>query len=170
MPWPGLGNFLIGRQRPQPENPYTTYARKHSLENQARHARGMQRIPVVGYEEWAHYNQQAIEDWLQRIVERYNKDHGTSFHNWDDYKHAEIESGRRDQRIRENMRRARTRGGQPYQFSTGSRPRQQRNRFSEASEEWYARAIDPEGIRREMSYNLERDLASDGTGDLGRTR
>jgi hypothetical protein len=165
MQWPGLKNFLMGRGRAQPEDPYITYFRNISLRNKGRDQQNLKPLPLLNREGWSQKNGQAISDWQRRVVERHNRDHGTDYTNWDNYNRGSNDSVRGAQIERENMRRGRKREREPHPFFGG--PGQPRNRFQEKDEEWYARAIDPNGRRREMEYELGRDSAGGGDGYFG---
>lgn len=168
MPWPGLTNFLMGRERPQPEDPYTTYIRKHCLENGERHRRGMQRVPHLEHEEWRQCNEQAIANWRDQVLHGHNRDLGTSYRSWDDLERASTDSYQRDQDDRESMRRARKRRREPHPFFGG--PGQPRNRFEETDDEWYARIMDPNGKRRHTGDISGRHASHSDSANIGRLR
>lgn len=158
MPWPGVRNFLMGCQPDHPEDPYITYIRNNNLKDRERHGRNLGPLPEMDRQEWSQNNQQAITDYHEQVMKRHNRDHGTKYVNVDDYARAMRDGAERAQRQRDAMARARSRRRNPHPFFGG--PGQPRNRFQETDEEWYARAIDPDGKRREMDHMLGRDGAA----------
>ncbi len=144
MPWPGLSNFLTGRPRPQPENPYLIYVRKRCLENRERYRCGLPNLPLLERGEWAQDNEQAIIDWQEQIVHRHNQDHKTHYRNWNDLSHA-----RRDSRMKDRKGRATTMGrtwdGHDELLSFFPGPQEPTNLFGETDEEYMARPISSHG-------------------------
>jgi hypothetical protein len=123
----------MGCPRPQPEDPYMKYLRSNNLENRERHRRGIPPAPLMEHNEWSQNNGQAIAEWHGQIVERHNRDLGTTYRNWGDFERASADSHTRDQNVRDNMHRRHFRRREPHPFFGG--PGQPRNGFEQTDEE-----------------------------------
>ena len=166
MPWPGLSNFLMGRPRPQPEDPYVAYLRKRCLENNERYRCGIPNLPLLEREEWAQNNEQAVTDWQEQTVQRHNQDHKTNYRNWNDLSRAKRDSAMRDRNSRKSTRgRNRNRGDEL--LSSFSGPQEPTNMFGETYEAYFARTMRSHG-RSGMNHASGRSFPDRDFEDGGR--